>query len=316
MALRALVLRACALVTAVPCWSQPAIDYHQHLLSPGLAKLGSLPAPFIARDLIPLLDKAGVRRALVLSIAYQYGNPNRPPVPDEYAQVQRENDWTAQQVAEFPDRLRAFCGVDPLKPYALAEIERCAKDPYLHYGLKLHFGNSDVDLDDPHEVARLRVVFRKADEHGMGIVVHLRPSVTRNRPYGAKEAQIFLEQVLPAAPHVSIQIAHLAGAGGFDDASVDQALEVFIAAIRKHDARMRHVYFDICGVAGLGQWQDKKELIAKRIRQIGTKRIVWGSDGAFGAGMEPAQALQAYRELPLTPEEFRTVDTNITPYMR
>ena len=71
---------------------------------------------FSASELIPLLDAAGVRRALVLSLAYQYGNPNRPPVTGEYVHVQRENNWTARHVAEFPDRLRAFCGVDPLKP--------------------------------------------------------------------------------------------------------------------------------------------------------------------------------------------------------
>jgi uncharacterized protein len=76
------------------------------------------------------------------------------------------------------------------------------------------------------------------------------------------------------------------------------------------------VYFDICGVAGLGHWQDKKELIATRIRQVGVKRIVWGSDGAFGGGMTPAEALKAYRELPLSEDEFRTIDGNLTPYMR
>jgi predicted TIM-barrel fold metal-dependent hydrolase len=203
---------------------QPAIDYHEHLLSPSAAKLGSLSSPVTTSELIPLMDAAGVRRALVLSLAYQYGNPNRPPVPDEYAQVKGENDWTARQVAGFPDRLRAFCGVDPLKDYALSEIARCARDPYLHYGLKLHFGNSDVDLDNSEHVLRLRQIFQAADQHGMAIAVHLRPSVTRHRRYGAKEAKIFLNEVIPRAPHVSIQIAHLAGSGGFDDPSVDEAL--------------------------------------------------------------------------------------------
>ena len=39
--------------------------------------------------------------------------------------VKAENDWTAQQVAQYPDRLRAFCSVNPLKPYALDEVARC-----------------------------------------------------------------------------------------------------------------------------------------------------------------------------------------------
>lgn len=296
--------------------SHPLIDYHQHLLSPSAAALGSLPKAFTARDLIPLLDAAGVQRALVLSLAYQYGNPNKPAVRDEYAKVRAENDWTAQQVAEYPSRLRAFCGVDPLKDYALKEIARCAKDPYLHYGLKLHFGNSDVDLDQPQEVAQVRAVFKAADEHGMAIVVHMHASVTRKRPYGAKEARTFLSEVLPAAPHVPVQIAHLAGSGGYDDPGVDDALSVFIDAIARHDPRMAHVYFDISGVAGLGHWEDKKDRIATRIRQVGVKRILWGSDGAFGGGMTPEQGLRAFQALPLSKQEFQTIYGNMTPYMR
>jgi predicted TIM-barrel fold metal-dependent hydrolase len=172
-----------------------------------------------------------------------------------------------------------------------------------------------VDLDNPQQVAQLRRIFRAADGHGMAIVVHMRPSVTRHRPYGAKEANIFLREVLPAAPHVVVQIAHLSGAGGYDDPSVDQALSVFVAAIARHDPRMAHVYFDICGVAGFGNWQDKKTLIAERIRQVGIKRILWGSDGAFGGGITPEQALRAYRQLPLSVDEFHTIDTNLAPYM-
>jgi predicted TIM-barrel fold metal-dependent hydrolase len=316
MKIRCLITAALILLRTLHGQAQPSIDYHQHLLSPSAAKLGSLPSPVTTSELIPLMDAAGVRRALVLSLAYQYGNPNRVPVPDEYRQVKAENDWTARQVAEFPDRLRAFCGVDPLKDYALSEIARCAKDPYLHYGLKLHFGNSDVDLDNPEHVVRLRQIFQAADEHGMAIAVHLRPSVTRNRRYGAREAKIFLNEVVPSAPDVPIQIAHLAGSGGYDDPSVDDALSVFIDAISKRDPRIAHVYFDIAGVAGLGQWEGKKAVIAGRIRQVGVARILWGSDGAFGGGMTPEQALQAYRELPLSKDEFETIDSNIAPYMR
>jgi predicted TIM-barrel fold metal-dependent hydrolase len=310
------LITALILLRTLDGQAQPIIDYHQHLLSPSAAKLGSLPSPVTTSELIPLMDAAGVRRALVLSLAYQYGNPNRPQVPDEYAQVKAENYWTARQVAGFPDRLRAFCAVDPLKDYALSEIARCGRDTYLHYGLKLHFGNSDVDMDNSEHVLRLRQIFKAADQYGMAIAVHLRPSVTRHRRYGAKEAKIFLNEVVSSAPDVSIQIAHLAGSGGYDAPSVDEALSVFVDAISKGDPRMAHVYFDIAGVAGLGHWEEKKAVIAARIRQVGVSRILWGSDGAFGGGMTPEQALRAYRELPLSHEEFETIDRNIAPYMR
>ena len=235
---------------------------------------------------------------------------------DEYGRVKAENDWTSQQVARFPDRLRGFCSVNPTRDYAIPEIERCAKDPQLHYGLKLHFGNSDVELDNAEQVEKVRQVFRAANGHGMAIVVHLRPSITRKRAYGADKAGIFLNELLPLAPDVPVQIAHLAGAGGYDDPSVDEALGVFVDAIRKHDPRMAHVYFDVSGTAGYGKWTDKASLLAERIRQLGVSRILFGSDGATGDNLAPREAWEAFRKLPLTDEEFRAIAANVAPYMK
>ena len=155
--------------------SQPAVDYHQHLFNPAYAASTPGVRPVTAEDLIRLLDEAGIRRAVVFSVAYQFGNPNRPPVDDEYGKVKAENDWTSEQVARFPDRLRGFCGVNPLKDYALDEIARCARDPRLRTGLKLHFGNSDVLLDDPQHIAQLRRVFQLANTNRMAIAIHMRP---------------------------------------------------------------------------------------------------------------------------------------------
>jgi len=296
--------------------AQPQTDYHQHLFGPQITKLAPNLKPVTAADLIALLDQAGIRRAVVLSIAYQFSNPNRPPIENEYEKVKQENEWTSQQVALYPDRLRGFCSVNPLKNYALGEIERCSKDPQLHYGLKLHLGNSDVQLDDPKHVEKLQTVFRAANAHGMAIAVHMRSSITKKRPYGAAQARIFLEQVLPAAPDVLVQIAHLAGAGTYDETVLDEALSVFVDAIAKSDPRMAHVYFDVSGVAGYGEWEKKAELIATRIRQLGTKRVLFGSDGFGGENLAPVDAWAAFRKLPLSDEEFHVIETNVAPYMR
>jgi hypothetical protein len=71
------------------------IDYHQHLYSPE-AGARSSPGPkgIDGSDLIAQLDAAGIRRAVVLSVAYSFSNPNKPSVPHEYAHVVAENNWT------------------------------------------------------------------------------------------------------------------------------------------------------------------------------------------------------------------------------
>jgi uncharacterized protein len=121
------------------------VDHHQHLISPALAALSSAtpPAsvpPLTAAELVAHLDAAGIRRAVVLSTAYIWSQPSRK-VENDYEHVKADNDWVSQQVAMFPDRLVGFCGINPLRDYALDELRRCASDPSLRRGLKLHFGN-------------------------------------------------------------------------------------------------------------------------------------------------------------------------------
>jgi predicted TIM-barrel fold metal-dependent hydrolase len=296
--------------------AQPLADHHQHLFSPSATALsgGSVKA-VSATDLIGFLDEAGIGRAAVLSLAYQYGNPNRAPVEDEYAKVRAENEWTSREVAQFPERLRGFCSFNPLKDYALQELERCAQDPNLRHGLKMHFGNSDVDLENPEHVAKLRAVLEAASGHGMAVLLHIRPSVSRQRPYGAGPAKIFLEEILPAAPDVVVQIAHLAGAGGYDDPAIDEALGVYAEAVARNDVRMANVFFDVSGVAGIGEWRGRTERIALRIRQLGVQRVLFGSDGTPDL-LRPRDAWAAIRELPLTDDEFGVIVNNVAPYMR
>ena len=298
--------------------SPPVTDYHQHLFSPAAMALvtGKPDAPGItAREVVALLDAAGIQRALVLSMAYTWGKASRAAVENEYEQVRSENDWVAQQVAEYPDRLRAFCSFNPLKAYALAELARCNKDGQLHYGLKLHFGNSDVDLDNPDNVAEVKKVFAAANGFRMPIVVHMHTSLDNKRKYGADQARVFVNDLLPAAPDVAVQIAHLAGSGGYND-TTDAAVGVFADAIGKRDARMNRVWFDASAVVRPGMAQTELDRIAARIRQVGISRVLYGSDAAASPLTYPKAGWEAFQRLPLTRAEFGTIAGNVAPYMK
>ncbi len=296
----------------------PAIDYHQHLFSPGAAALvtGNANTQGIsARDLIALLDSADIRHALVLSVAYTWGKASRAQVEEEYEHVKAENDWTAQQAAQYPDRLRAFCSLNPLKPYALAELARCSRDPLLRHGLKLHFGNSDVDLDNPENVAQVREVFAAANGYRMALVVHMRTSFDNQRQYGADQARVFLNDILPGAPDVQVQIAHLSGAGGYA-ATTDSVLGVFADALGSGDPSLKNVWFDVTAVVRPGMSLDRLQQIAARVRQIGVDRVLYGSDAAASPLTHPRAGWMAFQRLPLTEAEFRVIASNVTPYMR
>jgi predicted TIM-barrel fold metal-dependent hydrolase len=261
--------------------------------------------PTTAEQLVAQLDEAGIRRGAVLSTAYWFGSPiMRKAEGDEAANVRAENDWTVREVARFPDRLIALCSFNPLKDYALQEIDRCAKIPHVK-GLKLHFGNSRVDVKDPQHVEKVRRVFAAANERRLAIVAHL-----WTQPYGREHAEIFLHQILPAAPGIPVQIAHFAGGGpGY----TDEALEVFAEALAAKDPRTKNLYFDIATVAD-GQTPQVLQKFAERIRQVGLDRVLYGTDSA------PPPARQSWATfrttVPLTEEEFKAIAGNVAPYLR
>jgi predicted TIM-barrel fold metal-dependent hydrolase len=290
----------------------PRVDHHQHLLNAGMVAQGQ--KPIDARVMIGMLDEAGIQRAVLLSNAFRYGNPSEAPQPDEYAQVIAENDWTAREAARYPKRLVALCSFNPLKSYAIDELNRCARDPRFGRGIKLQLGYSDVDLDDPVEVTLLRRVFRVANAHGMALVVHMRTRRARN--FGATQALTFLDELLAAAPDVPVQIAHFCGGGAPDDAAADQALAVFTAAIARQDPRVRNLYFDLALVIDAGMDAVRKATVAQRIREIGVNRILYGTDGGDPTDPPPKTQVQVLHSLPLTPAEIRTIESNVAPYLR
>jgi predicted TIM-barrel fold metal-dependent hydrolase len=257
--------------------------------------------PVTAAQLIKMMDEAGIRRGVVLSDAYYFGVGQAGTVPDEYKKVREENDWTAQQVAQFPDRLVAFCSFNPLRDYALAELDRCAASGRFK-GLKLHFNAAQLKFQDAEQVMKVRRVMEAANRYRLPMIIHVRPGNT----YGREEAEIFLHQLVAAAPDVPVQIAHLWGGESFSSS----ALAVYADAVSKGDPVTKNLYFDISGSWRFSKPAELQEIVA-RMRQIGLDRMLYASDEP------PAQAWEAFRKtLPLTDREFRTIANNVAPYMK
>lgn len=265
-------------------------------------------APITGEQLVAHLDAAGIGRAVVLSDAYWFDSA-RGAVPDAHASVRAENDWTAQEAARFPDRLVAFCSFNPLAAHALPELERCASNPGFK-GVKLHFGGSGVDLKNPEHVAKVRQVFQAANGRKLAIIVHVRADPA----YGREHAEILLNQVIAAAPDIPVQIAHLWGGEGFSD----PALAVYAEAVSAGHPAAKNLYFDVADAALVaGGSEETLRAIAMRMRQIGLRRILYGSDAAMAGHPTPREAWAAFRtELPLTEDEVAIIASNVAPYLR
>lgn len=311
-----LIALASAVAIAQDGRPAPSADHHQHLFSQ--ARVDFQPSglkTITAQDVVGLLDKAGIRRAVLLSTAYGYGRPGSEP-PDEYARVKAENDWNGAQAALFPKRLIAFCSFNPLKEYALEELARCAKSPHLRHGIKMHFGSSDVQTELPEHFEKLKKVFQAANAQRMAIIVHMRASISKKRPYGPAQARAFLE-LLSFAPDIPVQVAHLASSGpGYDDPPAHSVIEVLADAVAKKDARTRKLWFDVASNAHPTNAAEVSELLVKLIRKIGVGRILYGTDAATGDNLRPREAWEAFRRLSLSEKEFKTIARNVAPYFR
>jgi predicted TIM-barrel fold metal-dependent hydrolase len=290
--------------------SAPTVSHHQHLISPRFADLVNEPV-FEASDLVAQLDAAGIREGVVLSMGYTFGD-DRKPIEEPDRLTREENDWTSEQVSRFADRLVGFCSVNPLREAAISEVTRCLALPGM-VGVKLHFGNSGVDLLDPSHVQAVQAVFQAADERGAAIIVHMRARTTQT--YGAPQAEVFLAQLMPAAPHVVVQIAHMAGAGPGYQEDVEQAFMVFAEAISAHDPRVENLIFDVSTVATENSTPADLEAIAASIRLIGPEYFVFGADHSIGGNPPPLGAWQAFGRVPLSEAERAVIAQNKAAYV-
>jgi len=308
----ALILTACSTVSSeVPRPVTPAVDYHQHLVSPAFAPIAKVP-PRDAKALIAELDAAGIRRAVVLSVGYSFGD-ERKKFGDPDRLTREENDWTSVEVSRSGGRLIGFCSANPLREEALRELERCLALPGMA-GIKQHLGNAGVSLRNPEQLARMQQLIALAQRLLVPVLVHMRARGGLN--YGAEDARIFIEHILPHAPDIDIIVAHLGGSGPGYPRQNDEVMAVFGDAAERRDPRMRHVYFDVATNVTAQATPEDGALAAKRIRQVGAKRILYGSDlsppgGSIRAGWEIFHA-----KVPLTPAEFRHIANNRTRFAR
>jgi predicted TIM-barrel fold metal-dependent hydrolase len=308
LSLALVLLTACA---TAPPRTAPLVDYHQHLVNSGFAPIVKMPE----RDgaaLVKELDAAGIERAVVLSVGYSFAD-ERKGLTDPDRLTREQNDWTSAEVTKNAPRLIGFCSANPLRPVALQEIDRCLGLPGM-IGIKIHMGNAGITLRDAGHLARMQELFAVAQRRRAPVLVHMRARGGTN--YGAEDARIFLDKIVPAAPDIEIVVAHLGASGPGYGPQHDEVMAVFAAAVERQDPRMRNVYFDVSSNVTDESTPADVELVAKRLRQVGMKRVLYGSDlsapgGSIGRGWEIFRT-----RVPLTAAEMQQIAGNRTRFAR
>ena len=289
----------------------PAVDYHQHLVSASFAPLVRLPE----RDgaaLVRELDAAGIEKAVVLSVGYSFADERKNlPNPDSLTRAQ--NDWTSAEVMRHAGRLIGFCSANPLRDAALAELGRCLALPGM-VGVKVHLGNSGVSLRNASHLARMRQVFALAQRRRAPVLLHMR--ARGGAHYGAEDARILLDSIVPDARDIAIVVGHFGGAGPGYPAQADSVMAEFAAAAERHDARMANIYFDVATVVTDETTEEGGALVARRIRQVGPSRVLYGSDlSPPGGGI--LQGWDIFRaKVPLSAQELQRIAANRAAFTR
>ena len=257
--------------------------------------------PIVADTIIEKLDDAGIQRGVILSVAYWFGSPARKlPLEDERRKTREENDFTISEAAKYPDRLTPFCSVNPLGSYALDEVSRCAAIPAVK-GMKLHFNNSRIDLENEGHVEKVKAFFRACDENDLAVVIHI-----------SRAHEIFIDRILPEAKSIPVQIAHMAS--GWENAAL------FAEAMHAGKPGTENLYFDWTQALPLNNGSRSREMVDDAVhvmRSIGMDRILFGSDMPLPSNASPREWWRkSILPLPLKDEEIRDIADNMPPYLQ
>lgn len=301
----------------------PAVDCHLHSLS---QPLYDLIAPFVGRqggelerfsgdEIVAYLDGIGANGAYALSSAYLWAGRRPGDTESEFAakpreleNVTAENDYVAEQAARHPGRIFPFLSINPLKPYALDELDRCAVGLHMR-GLKLHFWNSAVNLRDARHAERIREVFGRAASHDLAIMLHFYNGGIED--FGSRDATILAADVLADFPDLRICFAHFLGAGNYADV-VGDIVDAMMRVTSDDSSISRDRWFlDLSAIFSREPRGRFAGVTDAQLTRLGTQMREWGLDNILWGSDNREDYLGVTRDMwPLGADELRRVLAN------
>jgi predicted TIM-barrel fold metal-dependent hydrolase len=214
------------------------VDFHVH--QPG--RLGDGTYPYKAADYVAFMDKQGIDISVMLTIDGFWQDPVAC------------NDYLAEWCAPFPERLVSFCTVDPRRPRAAAEVERCVTQLGMR-GVKFH---NWLQGFSPLE-GFMEPVCRVAAELGIPLFFH-----DGTPPYSSS---LQIAQLAKRHPDLKVVLGH---------AGLHDLWQEAITAGQRH----RNVYLCMCATPPFAM----EQIVA----EVPLEQIVFGTDGGlFHTAQQP-----------------------------
>lgn len=285
------------------------LDAHNHIASPELIELTTssisqeeLQKKFPngiqtnAAGVVRQMDDANIRKAVVTSLAHF------SLLDDEG--MKRENDWAAAQFAKFPDRIIGFCGINPLRKTAVAEIDRCIDELGMK-GVKLHVIASNLDLSNKKVLFRIRKVFHKLNKRAVPVLFH----VTEVTDCGLREHLLMnIGEIFARFPDVKLMLAH-----GFGNCNLDPLVNL-VYALPFFFPKPENIFTETSSMFNFYKDApiEKKREIVWLLRKFGINRVFYGSDyiALQPENPRPVETLQNLAAYPFTQDEIDTILNN------
>lgn len=172
--------------------------------------------------------------------------------------MRMHNDYMAELMERWPDRLRGFCSINPkFGEQAIAEIQRCVRLGFDGIG-ELGPGGNGYDFNDPD----FRDVLACAQHYGLPVNIHCGESVGHAYPGKDTTSLAPIPDIVLQYPDLKLILAHMGGGLPFFEMNP------------RYRGRFQNVRYDTAANPLLYRIESFRAVID----MIGSDRLLFGSD--------------------------------------
>jgi predicted TIM-barrel fold metal-dependent hydrolase len=201
-----------------------------------------------AREIVATMDEQGVDVSVIFGFPWKHMDIAR-----------QHNDYIAEAVVRFPDRLKGFCCLDPCPLEAAAEVERCLDNGLCGVG-ELAFYKSGIECVI---VDSMTPVMDLCRERNVPVMIHTNEPVGHQYPGKTENTLLQIYDLVKRFPDNKMVLAHWGGG-------------IFFYSVLKKEVKdaLRNVFYDTAASPFLYD----PEIYRMAIDRVGVDKILMGTD--------------------------------------